>query len=470
MNTSFKRICGIVILASTISASAHAGGKSVRIEKIPHVRQKTDFCGEACAEMVLKHRGHSGTQDWVFNNSDISPMDARGCCTADLLKALKKIGFEPGKVWYCARVRNADREIRSIWNRIYTDLNRNIPSIVCMRSGTGRNASEHMRLICGYDADTQNVIYHEPAEDDGAYKQMKLTAFLRLWPLKYRKDYWTVIRFRMKAGKIKKYSPPSEFTDADYVQHYMKLRKQIPGGFTAVLSKPFFVIGNQSHSTVKKRWAEGTVRWTVKRLKSMYFSKEPEDILDIWLFRDKRSYLLYTKKLWNTEPGTPFGYYSAFHKVLVMNIATGGGTLVHEIVHPFMHANFPECPDWFNEGMGSLYEQSSSQNGKIIGLTNWRLSGLKKAIRRKALPPFKTMMQVSGFYGMRYGYAQARYLCYYLQKKGLLETYYRSFKAAADSDPTGMKTLKKILNIKDMDAFQKKWELWVMKLRYPPST
>jgi len=28
--------------------------------------------------------------------------------------------------------------------------------------------------------------------------------------------------------------------------------------------------------------------------------------------------------------------------------------LVHEIVHPFMRANFPECPAWFNEGLASL--------------------------------------------------------------------------------------------------------------------
>ena len=43
-----------------------------------------------------------------------------------------------------------------------------------------------------------------------------------------------------------------------------------------------------------------------------------------------------------------------------MNIATGGGTLVHEIVHPFMAANFEQCPSWFNEGLGSLYEQSAA--------------------------------------------------------------------------------------------------------------
>ena len=49
-----------------------------------------------------------------------------------------------------------------------------------------------------------------------------------------------------------------------------------------------------------------------------------------------------------------------------MNISTGGGTLVHEIVHPFIQSNFPNCPSWFNEGLGSLYEQCRERNGKIV--------------------------------------------------------------------------------------------------------
>ena len=45
-----------------------------------------------------------------------------------------------------------------------------------------------------------------------------------------------------------------------------------------------------------------------------------------------------------TNRTTPYGYYSAAHRALIMNIATGGGTLVHEIVHPFVRANFPQMP------------------------------------------------------------------------------------------------------------------------------
>ncbi len=153
-----------------------------------------------------------------------------------------------------------------------------------------------------------------------------------------------------------------------------------------------------------------------------------------------------------------------------MNIATGGGTLVHEIVHPFVAANFPQCPSWFNEGLGSLYEQSSSRDGKIVGLTNWRLKGLQSAIRRKQVPSFKTLCSTTRneFYNHDKGtnYVQARYLCYYLQEHGLLRKFYRRFRANCKTDPTGYETLKAVLGRQDMDKFKREWEAYVMKLRF----
>jgi len=158
-----------------------------------------------------------------------------------------------------------------------------------------------------------------------------------------------------------------------------------------------------------------------------------------------------------------------------MNISTGGGTLVHEMVHPFMETNFPDCPPWFNEGLGSLYEQSSEKDGAIWGLTNWRLSGLKKVIRSGKLPTFKKLMSMNAkqFYkehrGKNYSdnYAQSRYLLYYLQEKGVLRKYYREFTANHTDDPTGYDTLQKVLGEKDMAEFQRRWETYALNLRYP---
>ena len=50
--------------------------------------------------------------------------------------------------------------------------------------------------------------------------------------------------------------------------------------------------------------------------------------------------------------------------------------------------NFPECPAWFNEGLASLYEQSSTKNGRIHGKINWRYKALEQAIKDKKLISF----------------------------------------------------------------------------------
>jgi len=261
------------------------------------------------------------------------------------------------------------------------------------------------------------------------------------------------------------------FTDADYARHVAALKKKVPKeGFTIVIQKPFVVVGDESPAMVRRR-AVRTVKWAVDRLKRDYFKKDPSEILDIWLFRDKASYRKHTREVFGDDPDTPYGYYSHRHKALIMNIATGGGTLVHEIVHPFMAANFPQCPAWFNEGMGSLYEQAGERGGHIVGLTNWRLAGLQKAIRERRVPSFKALTATTDdeFYTKDKGtnYAQARYLCYYLQEKGLLVKFYHAFVAAHEADPTGYKTLQTVLGEPDMDAFKKRWETFVLGLKFP---
>jgi len=251
-----------------------------------------------------------------------------------------------------------------------------------------------------------------------------------------------------------------------------KLGKTVPDGFTIVPESPFIVLGDEPAEVVRSR-AVKTVKWAVDKLKQEYFARDPDEIIDVWLFRDDVSYRKYAKLLFDDTPTTPFGYYSAQHHVLVMNISTGGGTLVHEIVHPFMRANFPACPAWFNEGLASLYEQSREKDGRIVGLINWRYTGLEKAIKEEKLIPFEKLMALTDeqFYGGKGNpgydqhYGQSRYLCYYLQETGLLAKFYREFVANAEKDPTGYTTLQRVLGEKDMVAFQKKWEKYILGLR-----
>lgn len=261
----------------------------------------------------------------------------------------------------------------------------------------------------------------------------------------------------------------SGLTDADFARHVEQLKKKLPSNdFTIIVQRPFVVIGDEDPSAVKDR-SESTVKWAVTKLKQDYFAKDPQEILDIWLFKDSESYERNALALFGEKPTTPYGYYSSTHKALVMNISTGGGTLVHELVHPFIEANFPNCPPWFNEGLGSLYEQSGEVSGHIHGYTNWRLPGLQAAIRAGTVPPFRvlTSLRSGAFYDQDKGtnYAQARYLCYYLQQRGLLLAFYRRFHANQKTDPTGYRTLQVILGERNMTRFQQEWQKYVLALQ-----
>lgn len=242
-----------------------------------------------------------------------------------------------------------------------------------------------------------------------------------------------------------------------------------PSGFHVVVERPFVVIGDESPDQVAAR-AAGTVRWAVERLRAEYFAADPTELIEIWLFGTAAAYERWATELFGGPPDTPYGYYTHEHQALVMNIATGGGTLVHEIVHPFVAANFAACPSWFDEGLASLYEQSAEHDGRIWGLPNWRLPDLQRAIGNRALPSSRALTATGDrpFYDDDPGthYAHARYLCLWLQEHGLLREYYHAFVAAAADDPTGHGTLATVVGARDMAKWDQKWQRWVLGLRW----
>jgi hypothetical protein len=241
-----------------------------------------------------------------------------------------------------------------------------------------------------------------------------------------------------------------------------------PHGLSVVVERPFVLVGDEGPD-VLRGYAEGTVRWAVQRLERDFFDVPPLDIVEVWLLGDDASYRAHARAVFGDEPDTPYGYFTPQHHVLIMNISTGGGTLVHELVHPFIESNFPGCPSWFNEGLASLYEQCSDRDGHIWGLTNWRLAGLQGTIEAGELPSFATLLSTTRdeFYEQDRGsnYAQARYLCYHLQEEDKLRAFYRDFRRDAASDPTGLLTLRAHVG-DDIAAFQRRWERWVLGLRY----
>jgi hypothetical protein len=282
-----------------------------------------------------------------------------------------------------------------------------------------------------------------------------------------------LVLFPNDLGQAAEVTAPSQPSapNASFSSHLAQLSKEAPQGFTIVSEPPFVVIGDEAPETVQRRAAQ-TVKWAVVKLKQDYFQRDPDGIIDIWLCKDGSSYTNISQRVCHEAPTSRFGYFSPANQTLIMNIATGSGTLVHEIVHPFIQANFTNCPPWFNEGFASLFEASTERHGHIRGLINWRYKELEKAIRGGKTIPFDklTSMSAAQFYGgssYSQHYAQARYLCYYLQEKELLIKFYHEFVAEAKTDPSGFATLKRVLGEKDMEAFSKKWEKFILDFPGP---
>lgn len=256
----------------------------------------------------------------------------------------------------------------------------------------------------------------------------------------------------------------------DYQHHLRQIEAQVGSGFHFAIEPPFVLVSDQSAADFKDS-RENTVRWAVRLLRQDFFEKDPSHIITVYLFYGRESYLAHAKEFFDEQPDTPFGYYSRMDQALIMNIDTGNGTLVHEIVHPFMEANFPDCPAWFDEGLGSLFERSTERDGHLVGLVNWRLRELHRGMRRNHVVPLADLIATSSaeFYENPHGmhYAEARYLLYYLQEQGKLHEFYRRFVANSADDPTGANTLCSVMGVADLDQLQTHWLEYVDGLRLP---
>lgn len=235
-----------------------------------------------------------------------------------------------------------------------------------------------------------------------------------------------------------------------------------------VVSAPFVIAGNGSEEQLA-RYRDGTILAAAKALKATYFDTDPQEPIIIFLFESEGPYRRLAKQWFNQGDVPHFGFYRHADRVMFMNVATGTGTLVHELTHALIAPDFPSVPAWFNEGLASLYEQCSLTPGTITGHENWRLPGLQKAVRGKTLRPLKELMEDPDFYRhdlVGLNYAEARYLMFYLQERKLLRAYYREFRDHAADDPTGLESLKKIIAPQPLDDFEAKWRAWVLTLQF----
>ena len=264
--------------------------------------------------------------------------------------------------------------------------------------------------------------------------------------------------------------PPSEKEQADpWDAEAARLRKRLGPTFRVKPCTPFVVAGNLD-ADFFERICTHTIAESRDALWRDFFTRRPGGVIRVYLFRDAKTYQQYARLLFKEKPISPYGYYVPGEERLMMNIATGGGTLVHEMTHALMRPDFPMVPKWFDEGLASLFEQCVREDGSLRGLVNWRLPRLQEAIRLKELVALRDLVATTReqFCGPLEDlhYAEARYLCMYMQEHGLLKTFYQRFRDGCTEDPTGAETLRAVFG-KPLDEIQKEWIAWAKNLKWP---
>jgi hypothetical protein len=262
---------------------------------------------------------------------------------------------------------------------------------------------------------------------------------------------------------------PSARLAADCAETAGRLRAMLGPECQVVVETPFVLGGDLERGELATLYAK-TIAPAVRAMRHCYFDARPSRPVSVLLFRGEKSYNRYCEELFGDRGISIYGYYKPKLRTLVLNIGTGSGTLLHELTHALVDFDFPEVPDWLNEGLASLHEQSRFRGGAagpwIEGLPNWRLAGLQEVVRSQKLGSLKELVENPRFRGRGEGtnYAQARYFCLYMQQQGVLADFYRAFRDAHADDPRGRKALAQAFPRVDIDQLDRDFQRWVVSL------
>ncbi len=202
-----------------------------------------------------------------------------------------------------------------------------------------------------------------------------------------------------------------------------------------------------------------------------FFDIPPRKVVTVYVFRDMESYRRGLRDFFAMKPISPYGHYGHSQRYIVVNYATGPGTLVHELTHALMADDFPSAPIWISEGMASLYEQCRVEKDSLRGDPNWRLPELKRALKSDSVTPLADLFGYSAS-EFRYSkeslhYAESRYFCMFLEERGLLRPLYHLYRDTVSADPTGRKAVERAFG-QPLEEVEKAWRLWLATQEWTP--
>jgi hypothetical protein len=245
-----------------------------------------------------------------------------------------------------------------------------------------------------------------------------------------------------------------------------ELRQRLPDSCTTIVRAPCVLAGDFSEAELDRLFRD-SVEPVMEALWRAYFDRRPDQPIVIVALSNEKTYRAIARGLDGYEPTAYAGYTQRSQRRLVFNTATGMGTLTHELVHLLALFDFPDMPEWFDEGLAALHEEAvlSDDRLTLAGVANWRGRLLRSAFDAGELPPLSSVIKTRSFRGPgeNLNYAQVRCFCLYLQERGLLSYYYRKLRAAAADDPSGLSTLCELLGATSIRQVDRDFRVWISR-------
>lgn len=265
--------------------------------------------------------------------------------------------------------------------------------------------------------------------------------------------------------------PPFLLVDGpgDYKEQSLRPEKIVPDEFGDSVGAP-------SRLTFLEDLYKGLVRPISANLRETYFDRaQPRRLIPLYLVGGNAAedglmdYVGFCHKVHFRSCGLRVGYFEPLDNSVMVWLATGGGTLSHELTHALMKVDFPTAPDWLSEGLASLHEQLGPGSKP---LDNYRLYYLQASLEydgrlipleRLLTTPFSRLERPEA---VKLFAAHSRYLSLYLwekknPEKNLLADVYKEIRRLPEMTfEAQTKVLEEHLGM-PLDEIERDWEQWL---------